>query len=91
MPPGYKILAILDDPKYFMDSENPLTYKVKVTYSGVLSSKPRFNEYVLDLSAIKRTPLGIKTMTNLVNEIERLTNSVNSISEKLDKTEQNEK
>jgi len=85
MPPGYEILAILDGPNYFMDISNPLIYKVKVSYSGGILSEPRFNEYVLDLTALKLTPLGFKTMTNLVNKIEELTKSVNSIAEKLDK------
>jgi hypothetical protein len=85
MPPGYEILAILDGPNYFMDNNNPLSYKVKVSYSGGILSEPRFNEYVLDLLALKLTPLGLKTMTHLVNEIDKLTKSVNSIAEKLDK------
>jgi hypothetical protein len=88
MPPGYEIKTLFDSAiSYFDNKKNlPLTYKVKISYSGGIEPKTREVRQTLDLSVIK----GLiyekeKTMTNLVNKIEELTKSVNSIAEKLDK------
>lgn len=93
MPPGYEIRAIFDNGiKYFeKEKKIPSVYKVKVSYTGGISSKPRNMEYTLDLMAINRTPYGEKTMDDPVNNMEELTKSVNSISKKLDNKDQNEK
>ena len=90
MPPNYKILAILDGPSYYDKSKNnPMSYKVKISYSGGLSSEARDKDYVLDLPA----PLGIriKTMDDLVNDIEKLTKSVDNIAQKLDRKKDDER
>jgi hypothetical protein len=87
IPPGYEIRTFFDSAiSYFNKSELPLTYKVKISYSGGLRSDIRSAEQIMDLSAFKGLSfLDEKGMHELVKEVEKLVKHNDKISHKLEK------
>lgn len=78
MPPNYEIRTLVDSsPAYFGNNELPLKYNVNIKYYGGIDSKQRTASQLLDLSANKGVSyVRNKTMGNLVNVVEKLTNEI---------------
>ncbi|MBN1763025.1 MAG: hypothetical protein JW878_08140 [Methanomicrobia archaeon] len=91
IPPGYEIRTFFDGVfSYFEMSELPLTYNVKISYSGGLRSDTRNIEQIMDLSAFKGLSfLDEKGIHELVKEVEKLVEHNNNIRQKLEKVADN--
>lgn len=91
IPPGYEMRTFFDGVNsYFNKSDLPLTYKVKVSYSGGLRSGTRNIELIMDLSAFQN--LGIreeKGMHELVEKVEKLVEHNGEIRQNLKKVANN--
>ena len=87
IPPGYEIRTFFDSAiSYFNKSELPLTYKVKISYSGGLRSDIRSIEQIMDLYAFKGISfLDEKGTHELVKKVEKIVKNNNEISQKLGK------
>jgi len=91
IPPGYEIRTFFDSGiSYFNKSNLPLTYKVKISYSGGLRLDTRNIEQVMDLSAFKGLIfLNEKGMHELVKEVEKLVKHNDNIRQELKKVANN--
>ncbi|MCK4403958.1 MAG: hypothetical protein KAW02_02595 [candidate division Zixibacteria bacterium] len=87
IPPGYKIRTFFDSAiSYFNKRELPLTYKVKVSYSGGLRADMRSTEQIMDLYAFKGLSfLDEKGVHELVKEVEKLVKYNNGMKQELKK------
>jgi hypothetical protein len=75
LPPGYEIRTLFGNANVYLDDkkEFPLTYKVKISYSGGLLPDTTSVEQVMDLSAFKHTvSIREKGMHELVEEVKKL-------------------
>jgi hypothetical protein len=90
IPPEYEIKTFFDSAiSYFEKKELPLTYTVKVSYSGGLQPDTRNTEQIMDLSAFKSVYINVKGMHELVKEVETLVQYNNEIQQKLGKVAAN--
>ena len=86
IPPEYEIKTFFDSAiSYFKKNELPLTYTVKVSYSGGLRPATRNTEQIMDLSAFKSVYINVKGMHELVKEVEKLVKHNNEVRQKLEK------
>ena len=90
IPPEYEIKTFFDTAiSYFENNELPLTYTVKVSYSGGLQPATRNTEQIMDLSAFKSVYINMKGMHELVKEVETLVKYNNEIKQNLEKVADN--
>jgi len=87
IPPGYEIRTFFDSAiSYFNKTELPLTYKVKVSYSGGLRLDTRTTEQVMDLFAFKELSfLDEKGVQDLTTEVEKLCKCSSGMAQDLKK------
>jgi hypothetical protein len=84
MPPEYEIRHFIDLVHSFFGSSLPLTYKVKIAYSGGLKSETRTTEQIIDLASWKHLQnVREKGVNELVNEVEKLVRKSNGIEQNL--------
>jgi hypothetical protein len=87
IPPGYEIRTIFDSmSSYFRRADLPLTYQVRVSYSGGLSMGIKTADEILDLSVYKGLGYTLeKGMNDVVKNLEALTKSSGEIEYRLEK------
>jgi len=82
LPPRSRISHALDVWSAYFASELPSQYAVKVDYIGVGSGRKYHDEYLLDMGSFRHMATWeSKDLGNVVQEMEKLTRSVNMISE----------
>jgi len=90
IPPESEIKTFFDTAiSYFKNKELPLTYTVKVSYSGGLWPATRNEEQIMDLSAFKSVYINMKGMHELVKEVEKLVKYNEEVKQKLGKVADN--
>ena len=90
IPPESEIKTFFDTAiSYFKNKELPLTYTVKVSYSGGLWPATRKKEQIMDLSAFKTAYIKVKGMHELVKEVEKLVTYNEEVKQKLEKVADN--
>jgi hypothetical protein len=81
LPPRSRLSHAFDVWSAYFASELPSQYAVKVDYVGVSSGRKYHDEYLLDMGSFRHMATWVKKdLGNVVQEIERLANSVNMIS-----------
>lgn len=87
LPPGHEISTIFDVfQDYFSRNDFPLSYLVKITYTGGLRGELREHEQILDLSVYKDLiPDNEMKLDDLVNMLGKLVECDNKTGENLQK------
>jgi len=85
IPPGYELKTLFDTTVSYFNSGLPLTYKVKVFYSGGLRSDIRVIEQTIDLSAFKgRMYITEKGMDDVAKGVGELAKQSRNIAQQLE-------
>ena len=85
IPPGYEIRTLFDRAlSYFGKDELPLSYKVRISYSGGLRDQFRSYEQMLDLGAFKGlSDIDQKGFNDLVKQVQDLAKNQGETSKAL--------
>jgi hypothetical protein len=91
LPPGHEIGTIFDVSHVYLNRDDfPMSYFVRITYSGGLQDEQREHEQVLDLSIYKDLiPDEEKKLDDVTKELENLCKYNEKISENLKRIDEN--